>query len=424
MGRKRTGTKEFRNGRWVIKLTVDLKDGGTERRRVELPEGTTEVQAEAKRLSFAAKVAGKRFDRREPLEASTPDLSYDDYVERWLRARLARGLRSVRKDRQRLRDFVSPLLTGKRMQAITPDHLRLVVSSIDQRIHNPEIKFGWKTGSKVWGAVTKLFRDATSSKDPTLRAIKSNPCDNLEGPDRGHDKAKQWLYPSEFAALISCEAVPLRWRRIYAVTVYLYLRLGEARALNLDDLDLVHGVAHVHSSTDERGQEVREYTKTGSVRLFRAERALLPLLNAMAVERAGQGRLFDSIDDAAGELRDHLLRAGVSRPALHRSTETSLAIRFHDLRATGITWAALRGDAPIEIRDRAGHAELEQTNAYMRRAAAVGAVGEPFPPLAVLLSVPPGIVPDSVPEALSISQVSIIDAVESVRRGGLEPPWE
>jgi integrase len=418
MGRKRTGSKFFRDGIWYIKLTVSLRGGGIDRRTIELPKGTTEDQAEAKRIALANKAATRMFDRREPIEATSAEIIFDDYVELWLKARIARGLRSVRKDRQRLRDHVTPQLRGKAMRDITQDDLRRVVAALDRKIHDPAALFAWTTAGKTWGAVTKLFRDAARSKDPALRVLRVNPCDGVEGPDRGHEKAKQWVYPREFAALIACEENPLRWRRIYAVATYLYLRLSEVRALDWSDLDLVHAMARIHRSTDERGRHVREHTKTGSVRLFRIEPALMPVLKAMALESGAVGRVFGSVANAPGELRAHLLRAGVSRAALHDATETSLALRFHDLRATGITWAAIRGDSPLEIRDRAGHAELEQTNEYMRRAAGAGEVGQPFPSLDPLFDSVPPIVPDPDPSEGD----SHIDAAASVRRGGLEAP--
>jgi hypothetical protein len=34
-------------------------------------------------------------------------------------------------------------------------------------------------------------------------------------------KAKQYLYPAEFLALVSCEKVPLKWRQAFAVVTYL-----------------------------------------------------------------------------------------------------------------------------------------------------------------------------------------------------------
>lgn len=43
-------------------------------------------------------------------------------------------------------------------------------------------------------------------------------------------------------------------------------------------------------------------------------------------------------------------------------------ITFHDLRATGITWMAVRGDDPLKIKQRAGHASLSTTEGYIRLA--------------------------------------------------------
>lgn len=66
------------------------------------------------------------------------------------------------------------------------------------------------------------------------------------------------------------------------------------------------------------------------------------------------------------------------------SQEGRVQITFHDLRATGITWCALRGDSMISIRDRAGHTDVEQTNDYVRRASHAGNVSAPFPSLDAL----------------------------------------
>ena len=56
---------------------------------------------------------------------------------------------------------------------------------------------------------------------------------------------------------------------------------------------------------------------------------------------------------------------------------------FHDLRATGITWCAVRGDAPLTIKQRAGHAAFTTTEGYIREAENLrdgfGAVFSPLP---------------------------------------------
>jgi hypothetical protein len=58
------------------------------------------------------------------------------------------------------------------------------------------------------------------------------------------------------------------------------------------------------------------------------------------------------------------------------------AITFHDLRATGITWMAARGDEHLRIKQRAGHATFSTTEGYIREAENLGAsFGTFFPAL-------------------------------------------
>jgi len=55
---------------------------------------------------------------------------------------------------------------------------------------------------------------------------------------------------------------------------------------------------------------------------------------------------------------------------------------FHDLRATGLTWLAIRGDDPLKIKQRAGHAAFTTTEGYIREAESVRDVfGDVFPTL-------------------------------------------
>ncbi len=56
---------------------------------------------------------------------------------------------------------------------------------------------------------------------------------------------------------------------------------------------------------------------------------------------------------------------------------------FHDLRSTGITWCAVRGDEPLRIKQRAGHATFSTTEGYIREAENLRETnfGTPFPPL-------------------------------------------
>jgi integrase len=51
----------------------------------------------------------------------------------------------------------------------------------------------------------------------------------------------------------------------------------------------------------------------------------------------------------------------VRRPALHERTTTSLHLTWHDLRATGASWMAARGDEPLKIMQRCGHKSFSTT---------------------------------------------------------------
>lgn len=56
----------------------------------------------------------------------------------------------------------------------------------------------------------------------------------------------------------------------------------------------------------------------------------------------------------------------------------------HDLRATCLTWMAIRGDSPLRIKARAGHSDLQTTEGYVRTAEEIqGEVGEVFAALPV-----------------------------------------
>jgi hypothetical protein len=158
-----------------------------------------------------------------------------------------------------------------------------------------------------------------------------NPSEGVSPPDKGVTKAKVYLWPSEFVRLVSCERVPLRWRQTFTI-----------------------------------------------------EPALLPLLQGLHAETRGRGTVvpLPSMTVLSRNLKHYLTRAGETRADLFTTDKTRKAMTFHDLRATGITWAAARGDAPLRIKQRAGHESFSTTEIYLREAENLSAAfGEPFPPL-------------------------------------------
>jgi hypothetical protein len=113
----------------------------------------------------------------------------------------------------------------------------------------------------------------------------------------------------------------------------------------------------------------------------------------MREERSGDGGVLEGMArhrDLAEGLRTYLEVAGVKRPEFFTTDTTRKAITFHDLRATGLTWMAIRGDQPLRIMQRAGHESFATTQLYVREAEAIrDGFGEVFPPLTPLLEPSP-----------------------------------
>lgn len=322
-----------------------------------------------------------------PADAS-PAADADAWVTAWLASKKARGQTSTEDRGGHYKHHIKAAVHAKHVKDWTAEDLRALVAALDAKIAAGELAA--KTARNVWGTATKMCGDAFRSKLEVLRVRADNPAKDVEGPDRGDDRSKQFLYPSEFVQLVSCAEVPLRWRRAIALAVYLFPRAGELRALRWDDVDLVHGTVHVHQAFDRRARQVKS-TKTKTSRRFTLEPEILPLLRAMHAEANGRGLVMPLPNRLASRLREWLGKAGLTRHELvDETSRTTKPLGFHDLRATGLTWMAVRGDEPMKIMQRAGHSDIATTMIYVRTAEAIGdAFGDVFPPLPPLVAPPP-----------------------------------
>jgi integrase len=304
-----------------------------------------------------------------------------EYSKRWLASREGR-VNSIRDDRSRLRDHVLPLVGHLAVATLTRDDVENVRDALDAKIASGEMN--WKTARNAWAAFTKLCDDAANAKRRELRVRADNPATGVRPPDGGVRKMKQYLYPSELLRFVSCEDVPLTWRRNLAVAVYLYMRDGELRELRWEDVDLEHAVVNVHHAYNRRTKQSKT-TKTRNTRCVPIHENLLPLLRAMHAEANGEGLVLalPSERTMARSLRRWLRRAGVTRDALFEASATRKPLTWHDARATGITWLAVANLDATKIQRRAGHTTIETTMGYIREAESFAgqAFGTPFPPL-------------------------------------------
>jgi len=267
---------------WEARISLPGKPG---RSAVPMPGIPKADKARALEL---AKLISDRMRSGEAVSVGAGE-TVNEFSVRWLNERDARGLRAVHDDRSRMRNWILPSLGTLPIASVKRSHVEDLRDALDG--HVVAGKLAWKTATMIWGLVTKMFSDARNAKLRALRVRDDNPTADVIPPDRGSQRAKVYLYPAEFLALVSCEHVPLQWRRFFAVTTYLYARAGEVKALSFSkNIDLERGIAHIHESIDGTSGELKE-TKTGLTRRLPIEPNLLPLLHAM--KREGIDTLFE-----------------------------------------------------------------------------------------------------------------------------------
>ncbi|MEZ4301540.1 MAG: site-specific integrase [Polyangiaceae bacterium] len=354
-----------------------------------LDPSVTEEQARTLAAQASALVLAEGVTRHP---RPTPGETADEWLERWTADRERRGISVARETAGRWRKWISPEIGHLPMRDIGCDDVERIVDQLDAAVRAGRIRP--KTAIDLWSIAQAAFRDACRAKNRTLRVRSEDPTESIPGPDGGVQRSKPWLYPVEFVALMACSEIPIRWRRLFALATYLYLRAGELAALTVDDVDLVGGVVLVHRAAPRvgpRGAQAERGTKpTKTLITHRVpiEPNLRPLLAAMIEEARAEGRTrlvrMPPLEDLATQLRRYLDRAGVRRAELFADDETRAPLTFHDLRATGITWRAVRGDDPLKIQRAVGHKSLATTQRYIREAEVIGGdIGEPFPSLPV-----------------------------------------
>lgn len=402
---KLLGNAEFSRGGLFIRLSRSV-DPTRKRYPVEDPAITTLEQARqlAHRLSVEALDEKLQLTPKRVSDASKAD-TCSAWFESWCTERERAGkVTTARHDRGRFTEHVEPILGTWRMATVSREKIEEVVEHLDEKIKHGAIS--WKTAATTWGVISKAFKDASGYKTKMKALIvrTDNPAIGVAPPNRGGEKAKAFLYPSEFWKLVTSRALThgeglpahvaanvanasRRWLRSFVLAAYLGTRAGELAALDWQDVDLKHWTIFIHRATErDTGRRKEKETKTEVTRRFEIEPALRPLLLAMWREQGKpkHGKVIDLPHEAdlSERLQRYLGWAGVDRAELFISDKTRCRITFKDLRATYATWRAIRGDDHLKIQRAAGHKSFNTTTIYIRAAEDLGGrAGKPFPPL-------------------------------------------
>jgi integrase len=364
------------------------------------PDGTMMSEADARAYAERMQV---REDKTGALltirQAKRPALASAETADQW-HDRFAPTRKGTVKYRSSCasvwRKWVSPLIGAVPMTGLEKQHAELVRNAIDQAVKDGRLR--GSSPANTWSIFTSAIRASMQSKDKALavRAELPDILANVLPPDNGVTAERTFLYPSEFAALVSCEKVPVEWRELYVLAAYTGLRPNELRALEWRDVDLRAGIISVVRAWDDGEGASRESTKSeAGRRIVPIFPPLHPLLERIRNRRASPRvtLMLDttSTDVTANTLRQHMRTAGISRVRIFQRTAHDEPADFRTLRDSYATWSALQG-VPVQVlQRRLGHRDIGTTNGYVKQAEAFqgAALGDPFDTLpASLISGP------------------------------------
>lgn len=297
-GRERTGTVVTTKA-GLLQAVITLADGSRKRINPPFPKGTSEAYAKER-----AKFWQEKADRMKLMPAPKPTKKDADpstgaaWWAAYMAHREGKGLSPIW---HVYRPHILPVLATHPRDWTRADCERLV-AVLDAKISSTgEDRISWRTAANAWSLLTSACKAACSAKAPTgLRVRDDNPSAGVEGPDRGEHLLKQWLRPHELVQLVSCATVPLRWRRLYPLLAYTYVRAGELRALQWSDVDFQAGIISITRSWDEKRQRIKPPKTQAGIRSVPIEPNLLPLLRAMHAESNGKGLVVPSMPPMEG----------------------------------------------------------------------------------------------------------------------------
>jgi integrase len=159
--------------------------------------------------------------------------------------------------------------------------------------------------------------------------------------------------------LTEAKACNHRFYPIWVVALFTGMRSGELYALKWSDVDLENCTISVSRSWNSKNGFTS--TKNQKARIVPISVELLGFLRSLKLERGQEEFVLPHHNEwtrgeAAKVIKDFCKSLGLT------------PIRFHDLRATFITNLLARGESLARVMAMVGHADMETTNVYLRKA--------------------------------------------------------
>jgi integrase len=247
------------------------------------------------------------------------------------------------------RRHVQPVLGARRLDGITRADVRLLIADLRSRgVGEASIEMAVR------------FLSSTLARAVDEERIVRNAA---RGMRLSRARAREPRYLSDEEVLGLVEASPHRYQAMILVLAYGGLRLGEAVALRVDDVDLMRRrITVARSAVDVGGKRVEKDTKT-----HRRRTVALPALVAdvLADHLARFSEPHDPVaivfaSERGGPVQHANFRNRVFRPAAEAAGLIPPPT-VHDLRHTAAALAILRGAGVKQIQEQLGHSSVTVT---------------------------------------------------------------
>lgn len=286
------------------------------------------------------------------LNPDAGQVSFKDYAEAWVNERPDLRLTTVTRYDVLLRKHLVPTFGKSEVGKILDPHVRR------WRKQLLDSGIGPVTVAKAYRLLKAIFNTAVQDG-----LIKRNPC-NIKGAGSEHSPERPVLDIKEVFTL--ADAIDERFRALVLLATFANLRWGEAVALRRKDLDLKAGTVRVERTLVEVSGRPFHFgppkTEAG-VRTLPIPAIVLPHMREHVrkfAEDGPDGLIF------VGEKGALLRRANFRRNWLRALDRAGLKdIRFHDLRHTGNTLAAIAGATLPELKERMGHSSDRAAMIYL-----------------------------------------------------------
>ncbi len=283
--------------------------------------------------------------------------SFGDYAEAWLKRRSDDPRRALApttraKYRRLLDAYLLPEFADRKLTRITPEQIR----SWNDIVAKEHLS----TAADAYRLLATVFNAAVRD-----RAVPRSPCD-LEGASRARSAERPTASPAQIQAAL--EVAPEKSRLAIMLAAWCQLRRGEILGLQRGDVDLENGTVTVR-----RAWLVTSEGKTvvGPPKSEAGRRTVYMPSNVLEV----MTRHLDAYTD---ERSDAWLFERNGAPVQPRNLERWWMrgreaagigpLRFHDLRHSGLTWAAQTGATTAELMRQAGHSSPTAAARYQHAA--------------------------------------------------------